>query len=109
HRIEYRSRLLSLRLRTLGLEALRAVHRSVRARLERDARGLAAVAADHVVHVRRACCLALGLRALAAVRAALRLVHQAALLVELLLPRAPQEGIAALTARQRLVRERHPR
>src|SRR6185295_5287161 len=87
------------------LEALRAVHRSISARLEWHLCLLAAVAADDLVHVGCAGGGALGLRLLAAIHAALRLVEQTLLLVELLLPRRPYESVAALAAAERSVLE----
>src|SRR5207245_3802062 len=91
------------------LEALRAVHRTIRARREGDLRLLPAVRAHDVVHVRGARRAAFGLGLLTAIGTALRLVDETLLLIELLLARAPHEGVAALAAGEALVRERHLR
>src|SRR5438552_1669826 len=89
-------------------EVLRAVDGPIRTRQEWDLRSLPAVAAGDVVHVRRARRATLFLRALAAVGAALWLVDETLLLVELLLASAPHECVPALAAGQRLVGKRHP-
>src|SRR5438445_133186 len=75
------------------LEALRAVHRTIRARREGDLRLLPAVRAHDVVHVRGARRAAFGLGLLTAIGTALRLVDETLLLIELLLARAPPEGV----------------
>src|SRR5262249_54968275 len=65
------------------------------------------VAAHDVVHARRARGRALLLRLRATRAAALWLVDQALLLVEVLLAGGPHEGLAAVAAAQLLVREAH--
>jgi len=82
------------------LEAGAAVHRAIRPRREWDLTGLTAGAADDVVHVERALRSTFGLRAMTAVTAALRLVQETLLLIELLLARGPDECVPAFAAAQ---------
>src|SRR3989441_5534173 len=89
------------------LEALGAVHGTVGPRRERNLPGAAAVAANDVVHALRPRRGALGFRATSAIGAALRLVEQALLRVELLLAGGPDEAISALAAAEAFVGEGH--
>src|SRR3954451_8917360 len=112
-----------LAIRPLLLEAVRAVHGAIAPRHEGHPRGAATRRAGRLVHLaRRAAVLAahLAVRVVAhhaatlaaaarraAGRAAPRLVGEALLGIEFLLPRGEQEAGAALTAVQGLVAKRH--
>src|SRR5438132_3934012 len=98
---------LGRRGRAVCLGAVRGVQGAVGAWGEGDVAGTAAVAAHDVMHVVSSRGGSLGLGATAAVRAALRLVEQALLRVELLLAGGPHESVAALPAGQGLVAQDH--
>src|SRR3979409_2457943 len=104
-----------VRLAANCLEAVGAVDGAAPRWQERHLRRLAAVGADHVVELPGSTVAAgpvaavAGAPRLSAVVAAPRLVEQAALGVELLLPGRESEFLAAVATGQRLVRKAHVR
>ena len=92
----------------LRVEAVTAVNRTIRLRLERDFRVLAALGADHMEHLTLAAVLITTAATLVtAVTAACRLVLKALLCIELLLSGREYEVVAAFLAYECLVFKCH--
>ena len=92
----------------LRVEAVTAVNRTIRLRLERDFRILAALGADHMEHLTLAAVLITTAATLVtAVTAACRLVLKALLCIELLLTGREHEVVAAFLAYECLVFKCH--
>ena len=93
----------------LRVEAVAAVDRTIRLRLERDFRILAALSTDHMEHLTLAAALLItaATALVAAVTAACRLVLKALLRVELLLTGREHEIAAAFLAYECLVFKCH--
>ena len=89
------------------VEAVAAVNRTLILRLEGNLSLLAALRADHLVHLARLSAVTVAAALVAAITAAGRLVFKTLLGIELLLTCGESEFLATFLAYQRLVFESH--